>query len=115
MIMLRLSVVLALFAISTAVRSEELPKQYVEATTIEEFNKLPFDSQVVYVAGMIDGFTYVMRNYDVPDYDQYSACVRGVSLEVATKDMLRQIRERKEEEPLGTYFAKSLGARCRHN
>jgi hypothetical protein len=115
-VMLKPFIVAAVVAVSATIsKAEEPPKQYVEAITIEEFTKLPFDSQVMYVAGMIDGFTYVMRNYDIAGYDQYSACVRGVSLEVATKDMLRQLKERKEEEPLGTYFAKSLGARCHHN
>lgn len=87
-------------------------KKYVEALTVGDFMKLPFDFQVIYVAGLTDGFTYVMRNYDVANYEDFSACVRRVSLKVATEEMVEQIKKRKEEEPLTTYFAKSLGARC---
>lgn len=87
-------------------------KKYVETLTIGEFMKLPFDFQVMYLAGITDGFTYVMRNYNVADYEEFSACVRRVSLKVATEEMVEQIKQRKEEEPLTTYFAKSLGARC---
>jgi hypothetical protein len=95
--------------------AEQPPKNYVETITIDNFMRLPFDFQVMYVAGITDGFTYVMRNHDLPEYDEYSACVRQVTLEVATKEMIEQIKQRKEQEPLTTYFAKSLGARCRHN
>ena len=95
--------------------AQQPPKHYVETITIADFMKLPFDFQVMYVAGITDGFTYVMRNNDLPEYDGYAACVRQVTLEVATKEMIEQIKQRKQEdEPIMTYFAKSLGARCRH-
>jgi hypothetical protein len=108
-----LAAVVLIVSGSTSV-AEQPPKNYVETITIDNFMR-PFDFQVMYVAGITDGFTYVMRNHDLPEYDEYSACVRQVTLEVATKEMIEQIKQRKEEEPLTTYFAKSLGARCRHN
>jgi hypothetical protein len=107
-----LSAVMLIAPGSTSFGEQPL-NHYVETITIDDFMKLPFDFQVMYVAGITDGFTYVMRNYNVPGYDEYSACIR-VSLKAATEDMIEQIKQRqkKEDEPLMTYFAKSLGARC---
>ena len=51
-VMLKPLIVAAVVAVSATIsKAEEPPKQYVEAITIEEFAKLPFDSQVMYVAG----------------------------------------------------------------
>ena len=102
-----------LIALGSTSFGEQPLNRYVETITIGDFMKLPFDFQIMYVAGITDGFTYVMRNYNVPGYDEYTACIR-VSLKAASEDMIEQIKQRskKEEEPLMTYFAKSLGARC---
>ena len=107
---------LALIVAGSTSFAEQPLKHYAETITINTFMKLPIDFQVMYVAGITDGFTYVMRNYDVPGYDEYAACISRVSMEVATKEMIEQIKQRdeKEEESPATYFAKSLGARCRH-
>jgi hypothetical protein len=51
---------------------QQPPKKYVEAITIDEFLRLPSDFQVMYVAGISDGFTYVMRNYDIPGYEEFA-------------------------------------------
>jgi hypothetical protein len=40
--------------------AEQPTKNYVETIKLDEFMKLPFDFQIMYVAGITDGFTYVM-------------------------------------------------------
>ncbi len=90
-----LSAVMLIAPGSTSFGEQPL-NHYVETITIDDFMKLPFDFQVIYVAGITDGFTYVMRNYNVPGYDEYSACIR-VSLKAATEDMIEQIKQRQKK------------------
>ena len=60
-----------LLAVGTPVQAE---------TSASEFLELSGDRQASYVAGILQGMSYVMFNYDRAGYERWDACVRAQSL-----------------------------------
>ena len=53
----------------------------VEVITTADWQKLPEEWQVTYVAGIVDGMAYVLYNSDSPDHDAWVACVQANTLQ----------------------------------
>ena len=73
-----------LLAASTPTRAE---------TSASEFLGLSGDRQATYVAGILQGMSYVMLNYDRAGYERWDARVRSQSLEATVGDVLRLLKE----------------------
>lgn len=48
----------------------------ISTITYSEFLQLPENAQAVYVAGIIDGESFVMHSIDPPDKAEWNKCVR---------------------------------------
>jgi hypothetical protein len=79
---------LILLAVSAPVQAE---------TSASEFLLLSNDRQGAYVAGILQGMSYVMFNYDKSGYERWDACVRSQSLEATIGDVIRLLKENPDE------------------
>ena len=94
-----------LLAVGTSAQAE---------TSASEFLQLSADRQAAYVAGIFQGMSYVMFNYDRAGYERWDACVRAQSLEVTVNDVLRLLKESPNEScgPLPWAVTKAVSKRC---
>jgi hypothetical protein len=76
-------------------------------------SELPEDFQSMYVAGILDGMSYVTYNYEIPHHDQWAACVRTKSLGATLTDVLAYLKDNpgEAEYPLTWAVAKTIGQR----
>ena len=83
-------------------------------TSASEFLQLSSDHQVAYVAGILQGMSYVMFNYDKAGYERWDACVHAQSLEVTVGDVLRLLKESPNESrsPVPWAVTKAVGKHC---
>ena len=88
-----------LLAASTPTRAE---------TSASEFLGLSGDRQATYVAGILQGMSYVMFNYD------RDACLRSQSLEATVGDVLRLLKESPDESrsPVPWAVTRAVTKRC---
>ena len=94
-----------LLAVGTPVQAE---------TSASEFLQLSSDRQVAYVAGILQGMSYVMFNYDKVGYERWNACVRAQNLEDTVADVLRFLKESPDESrsPVPWAVTKAVGKHC---
>jgi hypothetical protein len=83
----------------------------LETITTSEFLKLPEDLQNVYVAGVLDGMSYVTYNYEIADHDKFVACVRTQSLAATVAGVLDYIKNNPDDakNPLPWSVTKAIG------
>ena len=83
-------------------------------TSTSEFSELSGDRQASYVAGILQGMSYVMFNYDRAGYERWDACVRAQSLEATVGDVLRLLKESPNESrsPVPWAVTKAVSKRC---
>jgi hypothetical protein len=88
----------------------------VHAETFEtsEFLQFSGDHQAAYVAGILQGMSYVMVNYDRAGYGKWEACVRAQSLEATVVDVLRLLKENPNESRNSVPWAvtRAVSQRC---
>lgn len=56
--------------------SSASPEQSVQVVKTADYLALSTELQAIYVAGIVDGMAYMLRNYDMPDHEEWTACVR---------------------------------------
>ena len=83
-------------------------------TSASEFLQLSSDRQAAYVAGLLEGMSYVMFNYDRAGYVRWEACVRAQSLEATVGDVLRLLKESPDESrtPVPWAVTRVVSKRC---
>jgi hypothetical protein len=83
-------------------------------TSASEFLQLSSDRQAAYVAGLLQGMSYVMFNYDRAGYERWEACVRAQSLEATVGDVLRLLKESPDESrsPVPWAVTRAVSKRC---
>ena len=83
-------------------------------TSASEFLQLSSDRQVAYVAGIFQGMSYVMFNYDKAGYERWNACLRAENLEGTVADVLRLLKESPNEShsPVPWAVTKAVGKHC---
>ena len=97
---------LVLVAVSTPVLAEK--------TETSEFLRLPADHQAAYVAGILQGMSYVMFNYDRAGYEKWDACVHAQNLEPTVAEVLRLLNENPNESrnPVPWAVTRAVGKHC---
>ena len=81
---------------------------------VQEFLKLPENYQVLYVAGAIDGMTFVSYGYALPDHDALVRCYRSKPLGEFTKEVVELAKTKVGfKENVATLVAKTAGNLCR--
>jgi hypothetical protein len=97
---------LVLVAVSTPVLAEK--------TETSEFLRLPADHQAAYVAGILQGMSYVMFNYDRAGYEKWDACVHAQNLEATVAEVLRLLNENPNESrnPVPWAVTRAVGKHC---
>jgi hypothetical protein len=95
-----------LVAVSTPVLAEK--------TETSEFLRLSADHQAAYVAGILQGMSYVMFNYDRAGYEKWDACVHAQNLEATVADVLRLLNENPNESrnPVPWAVTRAIGKHC---
>jgi hypothetical protein len=95
-----------LVTLSTPVRAE--------MSETSEFLQLSGDRQAAYVAGILQGMSYVMLNYDRAGYDKWDACVRAQSLEAIVVDVLHLLKDNPNEShnPVPWAVTRAVSQRC---
>jgi hypothetical protein len=83
-------------------------------TSASEFLGLSGDRQATYVAGILQGMSYVMSNYDRAGYERWDACVRSQGLGATVDDVLRLLKENPNESPSPVPWAvtRAVTTRC---
>jgi hypothetical protein len=94
-----------LLAVGTPIQAE---------TSASEFLELSRDRQAAYVAGILQGMSYVMFNYDRAGYERWDACVRAQSLDATVGDVLRLLKESPNESrsPVPWAVTRAVSKRC---
>jgi hypothetical protein len=100
-------------AIDAILLSNGLRAGSLETVSTSEFLKLPGDFQALYVAGILDGMSYVTHNYEIPNGDQWVACVRTKTLGATLTDVLAYMKANPSEAkyPVPWAVAKTIGQR----
>ncbi len=86
----------------------------IEPIPAVDFIKLDEDSQVVYIAGILEGMAYVQYNYSMQQYGIWADCVRQKTLGDTTHDVIAFLKDHPEEEAVSFALTQTLGARCKH-
>jgi hypothetical protein len=83
-------------------------------TSASEFLELSGDRQATYVAGILQGMSYVMFNYDRAGYERWDACARAQNLEATVGEVLRLLKESPNESPSPVPWAvtRAISTRC---
>ena len=94
-----------ILAVGTPVQAE---------TSGSEFLQLSSDRQAAYVAGILQGMSYVMFNYDRAGYERWDACARAQSIEATVGEVLRLLKESPNESPSPVPWAvtRAISTRC---
>ena len=81
-------------------------------TSASEFLGLASDRQAAYVAGILQGMSYVMFNW--AGYERWDACVRSQSLDATVGDVLRLLKESPNESrsPVPWAVTRAVTKRC---
>ena len=113
--MLRTLMLVSVVALaSTFVNAQDRP---LETIRVAEFLKLPESIQAVYVAGILDGMSYVSYGNSDPNLGAWSNCVRKTNLEEMTKEVVAWLEANPSNRnyPVPWSVASALGARnCPH-
>jgi hypothetical protein len=85
----------------------------IQTITYAEFSKLPENYQALYIAGVIDGISYMGYNYDIPNRDEWNACVRATPLRDLVLETIAYVKANPEEAqyPVPWPLAKAIGKR----
>lgn len=85
----------------------------LETVRVEEFLILPEDLQAAYVAGILDGMSYVSYGNSDPMLGAWTNCVRQTNLESMTREVIAWLEENPEERnyPVPWSVASAIGAR----
>jgi hypothetical protein len=85
-----------------------------ETSATSEFLRWPEDRQTAYVAGVLQGVSYLMSNYDKAGYQRWGACVHAQSLEATVVDVLRLLKENPNESstPVPWAVVKAISRHC---
>ncbi|MBI1327806.1 MAG: hypothetical protein GC136_09215 [Alphaproteobacteria bacterium] len=103
-----------LLTLSTSAFAIEPTKSPLISITIKEFLQLPENHQSIYVAGAIDGMTFVTYGYALGEHDQLVDCYRKQSLGELTKKVTDQAKKLQElDEGMAMVVAKTAGSLCR--
>ena len=67
----------------------------------------------MYLAGVINGMGYVIRNYNLPEQDAWMACVRKTSIKDLVKDVDKLLVDDPavQKHPVGYAVTRVLGQR----
>jgi hypothetical protein len=89
----------------------------LETVSVADFLKLPDDLQAIYVAGILDGMSYVIFNYQLSEPDKWAECVRLRTLDETLNEVLAYLKNNPSEAsyPLPWAVARTIGQRsCLH-
>ena len=112
---MRIVVVLALLVPSSLSMAAAPTTGPLISISTQEYLKLPLDIQALYVAGVIDGVSYMSYGYSLPDHDAYVKCARTIKLGDLAQRVADWIRAHpKFSEGPATAVSKTMGASCGH-
>ena len=85
----------------------------LETLKTNEFLKLPNEVQALYIAGILDGMSYVSYGTQDPKLGAWANCVRVKSLGETSEEVVRWLTEHEQERwwPVPWAVAKVIGAR----
>jgi hypothetical protein len=99
--------------LSGAVAAQE--KMLAPIWTPKEFQVISEDDQAMYVAGLIDGMSFVQYGYSLPNYGKWIECIHKKTVGETTKELLAFLRENANfQEGVSSAFSQMLGRRCKH-
>ena len=79
-----------------------------------EFMKQSEHEQAVYVAGVLDGMTFVSYGYSLPDHDQFVRCSQTITLGALAKRTLAFLHSNPQfSEGAASAVAQTYGAYCK--
>lgn len=108
-----LAILLLLF-ISSGTLSAEPTKGPLHSITLNEFLQLPEDFQVIYVAGAIDGMTFLTYGYAFDNHDELVECYRRLPLGEFTSKVVDLAKTKHDfKENVATLVAMTAGNLCR--
>jgi len=82
--------------------------------TVAEFLKLSSDYQSLYVAGAIDGMTFVTYGYEISHHDKFVGCsLRGTLGELTTRVVQNANKRPDFEESVATLVGMTVGENCK--
>ncbi len=102
------------FLSSPLALAEEPTKGPLHSIEISEFVQLPNDFQVFYVAGAIDGMTFVTYGYKIKDHDKLVECYRSMPLGEFTNHVVELAKSSTDNKVnVATLVAKTAGKYCK--
>ncbi len=95
---------------AVSVNAQDRP---LETLKTREFLKFPDEVQALYIAGILDGMSYVSYGAQDPNLGAWENCVRTKSLGETSKEVVRWLTEHEQERwwPVPWAVAKVIGAR----
>jgi len=99
---------------NTPLASASTTKGPLHTITIAEFLKLPTDYQSIYVAGAIDGMTFITYGYKISHHDKFVGCSRKGTLSELTARVVQNANKRPDfEESVATLVGMTVGEDCK--
>ena len=86
---------------------------FLQPLKAKEFLQLTQDFQASYVAGVIEGMSFVQYGYSIPDGDKWTECVRRKTLGETAAEVASLLRASSEDESVSGSLARTLGQRCK--
>lgn len=85
----------------------------LETLKTGQFLKLPKEVQALYIAGVLDGMSYVSYGTQDPKLGAWTTCVRAKSLGETSQEVVGWLTEHEQERwwPVPWAVAKVIGAR----
>ena len=85
----------------------------LETITYDEYKIFPAQIKSLYVAGVLDGMSFMTYNYKIQDHSKWIDCVRTTTLEQTIKelDALLENEPKEQENPLPWAISKVIGNR----
>ena len=110
---LRICLFLVLFLFGTAPGIGESRIGMLRPITTAEFMSFSEKSQVIYVAGILEGMA-AMGYKNTSDYRNWADCVRSKTLGETTKEVVTLIQQDPNfKASIATAVSRSLGKRCK--
>lgn len=98
------------FAATAGAVPKERPLTSVEAGA---FLKLDWQAQRLYVAGILDGLTFVTYGRRLPDHDLVVQCAKTRTVDQVTRDVVEFVKARPAfSESLGAAVTQSVSTAC---
>jgi len=79
----------------------------------QAFAKMGWESQKIYVAGILDGLTFLSYGRNLPDHDAVVKCAKSSNLDALTHGVVDWIRAHPAfSESLGSAVAQTVSRSC---